>query len=139
MHTVCPNICHGYCDSILHRLTEEQPVIERLCKSCGKKIKTYSSLQNRCFDCTKRAYRPIAKKGRETRLYETFRDKVAKPYLDNKYGHICAVRGCEVTEGLEVDHKKTRGAHHELKFDVKNLQYLCFTHHRLKTDGKMRV
>lgn len=61
---------------------------------------------------------------------------MAKPYLDKKYGHACSVKGCEITESLEVDHKKTRGSRHDLKFDVKNVQYLCFYHHRLKTDGK---
>lgn len=111
--------------------------IERLCKICGIRIKAYSSLQNKCFPCTKKAYKPIAKKGRETLLYEKWRDAVAKPYLDKRYGHICSMRGCSESEGLEVDHIKTRGSRHDLKFDVKNVQYLCFYHHRLKTDGKL--
>lgn len=110
--------------------------IKRLCKYCGKQMVAYNTLQNKCFDCTKKAYKPIAKKGRETKLYETFRDKVAKPYLDKKYGHVCSVKWCNVTENLEVDHIKTRGSRHDLKFDVKNMRYLCFTHHREVTDGK---
>lgn len=70
-------------------------------------------------------------------MWEVFRDKVAIPYLDKKYGHVCNKKGCTVDTNLDVDHIKTRGAHHELKFDVKNMQYLCRPHHREKTDGKL--
>jgi len=83
----------------------------------------------------KRSIKPIKKKGKETLRYETWRDTIAKPYLDKRYGHICSAKDCEIEDGLEVDHIKTRGSRHDLKFDVKNVRYLCHIHHRIVTDG----
>jgi len=103
-----------------------------ICKNCGSN-KHYQTF------CPFKKQKPIPKIGKETLLYNTFRDTVAKPYLDKKYGHICSVKTCTQTEALEVDHIKTRGAHHELKFDVKNMRYLCHTHHREVTDGKLII
>jgi len=103
--------------------------IKKLCTNCG------STYHYQTF-CPYKKRKLIPKKGRETKLYETFRDKVAKPYLDKKFGHVCAVTWCGITEGLEVDHIKTRGSRPDLKFDVKNLRYLCGPHHREVTDGK---
>lgn len=101
-----------------------------LCTQCGS-IYHYQTF------CSYRKRKPIPKKGKETELYEAFRDTVAKPYLDKKYGHVCSFKGCTETKNLDVDHKISRGARHDLKFDVKNLQYLCRYHHSLKTDGKL--
>lgn len=111
-------------------------MIERLCKICGTKIIAYTTLQNKCRDCTIKKAKPIPQRGKQARLWVGFRDKVAKPYLDKKYGRICSVRGCIETENLDVDHIKTRGAHPELRYDVKNMRYLCRPHHREVTDGK---
>jgi|SRR6185503_5812056 len=107
------------------------PIANRiLCTECGSKFH-YQTF------CPYKKKKPIPKIGKETELYNTFRDTIAKPYLDEKYGHICSVKECGMTERLEVDHVKTRGAHHELKFELKNLRYLCHDHHRLQTDGKL--
>lgn len=119
----------------LARIVNSMPVI-RLCKICGKKITVYNTIQNKCRDCTIKNTKPIKQRGKQAKLWEAFRDKVAKPYLDKKYGHVCSVKGCQQTEALEVDHKKNRGSHPELRYDVKNMQYLCHRHHREKTDEK---
>lgn len=110
--------------------------IERDCKECGTAIRAYTSTQNKCRSCITKTSKPIAKRGKEAKRWDLFRDKVAKPYLDKKFGHVCAAPGCSKSDGLEVDHIKTRGARHDLKYDVNNLQYLCWAHHREKTDGK---
>ena len=104
---------------------------EVICTNCG------SNRHYQTF-CPYKKRKPIAQRGKHAKLWETFRDKVAKPYLDNKYGHVCNVKGCTETENLDVDHIKGRGSHADLRYDVKNMQYLCRAHHRLKTDGKLR-
>jgi predicted restriction endonuclease len=110
--------------------------IKRLCKICGKSIIAYTTLQNKCRDCTIKNAKPIPQRGKHYKLWITFRDKVAKPYLDNKYGHVCSVKGCNETTNLDVDHIKNRGSNPNLRYDVKNMQYLCRAHHRAKTDHK---
>jgi 5-methylcytosine-specific restriction endonuclease McrA len=99
----------------------------------------------RCVICGKRAYsdhcvahkprKPLASRGKRTVAYEKWRDKVAKPFLDDYRGRKCAVWNCKETEDLDVDHIKGRGSHPELKMELTNVQYLCRVHHRLKTDG----
>ena len=79
------------------------------------------------------------KHGKQARMWVTFRDKVARPYLDNKFGHICSVEGCNEMRNLDVDHIKNRGSHPELRYNVNNMQYLCRAHHREKTDGKLNI
>lgn len=108
--------------------------ITRLCKICGKQIRIFNSMQNKCRDCLLKHAKPIPQRGKEARLWETFRDKVAIPYLDKKYGHVCSIPGCGRTTALDVDHIKKRGSHPGLKYDVKNLRYLCRPHHIEETD-----
>lgn len=103
---------------------------EVICSNCG------SNLHYVTF-CLWKKRKPISQRGKHAKMWVTFRDTIAKPYLDKKYGHVCAVKGCHKTEGLEVDHKKTRGAASHLRYDVKNIQYLCWEHHRQKHDGKL--
>ena len=107
--------------------------IERLCKICGIKITVYNTIQNKCRACTLKNAKPIPQRGKHVKLWETFRDKVAIPYLDKKYGHVCAVKGCGETRNLDVDHIKNRGSNPNLRYDVKNVQYLCRKHHMEKT------
>lgn len=102
----------------------------------------YSTLQNKCKDCTYKTASPIPKKGRATKLYETWRDMVAKPYLDKRFGLACSKCGVmplKKDDGTyyrhDVDHKQTRGAHADKKMDVKNIQYMCRRCHRIKTDN----
>lgn len=102
----------------------------KTCQKCGQ-------LGHSKFYCRNVPRKPISQRGKEAKRWDLFRDKVAKPFLDNKFGHICNFEGCSETKNLDVDHIKTRGAHHELKYDVKNMQYLCRYHHSLKTDGKL--
>lgn len=114
------------------------------CFGCGTIFKRYSTIQRLCGTCSrakvsrsrpkprtplKRSQKPIRQRGKAAKQWETFRDKVARPYLDKKFGRVCSVEGCGVTENLDVDHVKTRGAHPELRYDVTNLRYLCRPHH----------
>lgn len=103
---------------------------EVICANCGsnRHYKTFCPWQKR---------KPIPQKGKHARLWQTFRDEVARPYLDKKYGRICSVKGCAETENLDVDHKQGRGSHPGLRYDVKNMQYMCRPHHIQKTDGKL--
>lgn len=70
-----------------------------------------------------KANKPINKKGRVTLEYEVWRDSVAKPYLDTKFGHKCACGGCTAVEGLEVDHIINRT--NQNRQLLSNVQYLC--------------
>lgn len=103
--------------------------VKKLCANCG------SQWHYQTF-CPYKTRKPIPQRGKHAKLWETFRDKVAKPYLDKKYGHICNEKACLVTDQLDVDHVKERGSNPGLRYDVKNVQYLCRPHHREKTDGK---
>jgi 5-methylcytosine-specific restriction endonuclease McrA len=67
--------------------------------------------------------KPIKKRGKRTLEYETWRDTVAKPYLDKTYGHVC--RDCGATGQLDVEHIKKRGSHPHLKMTLTNVTYLC--------------
>lgn len=115
--------------------------VQRMCKDCGRSIIVWTSTQTRCAKCQKARSKanppkPIKKIGKETNKYNVWRDVVAKPYLTNKYGYICD--HCKRNDvHLDVAHKKTRGAHHELKFDVKKVRYLGGNCHRKETDGKL--
>lgn len=114
--------------------------IERLCKDCGIKIKVWTTTQNRCFECTRKTAKPIQKRGKKTELYEKWRDLIAIPYLDNRYGRACA--HCKVMPRAggrhDVAHIKGRGAHAGLKMVVHNVRYLCRGCHRKETDGKLK-
>lgn len=101
-----------------------------LCKNCG------STRHYQTF-CPFKKRQKISQFGKHAKAWAAFRDKVAKPYLDMKFGHVCAVAWCTETKNLDVDHIKGRGSHPRLRYDVNNLQYLCRNHHRLKTDGKL--
>lgn len=117
--------------------------VEKICKVCGVKIKVYNTIQNRCRDCTLKNVKPIKHRGKQAKVWETFRDFVARPYLDKKYGigcSRCGVWPAKKDDGTyyrhDVDHKKGRGSHAELRLDVKNMTYLCRKCHQEKTDGK---
>jgi 5-methylcytosine-specific restriction endonuclease McrA len=102
--------------------------INKVCPECG-------GLGHSKFYCPVRKRKPISQRGKETLKYEHFRDKIALPKLIEKYGYICSVLDCSITENLDVDHKKTRGAHPELKYTISNLRLVCRPHHRQITDG----
>lgn len=125
-----------------HSLGLVSMAVQRMCKDCGKSIIVWSTAQTRCPKCQlgrskAKPRKPINKRGKHAKLWQGFRDTVAKPYLDKKYGHVCSVKGCMETENLDVDHIKGRGSNPQLRYDVKNMQYLCRSHHIKKTQGKL--
>jgi 5-methylcytosine-specific restriction endonuclease McrA len=95
-----------------------------------------------CIKCGKRAYsefcvahkprKPIKQIGKRTVAYNKWRNEIAKPFLDDNFGHVCS--NCQATEGLEVDHILTRGSRADLKMNLTNVQWLCGPCHRKKTD-----
>lgn len=78
-------------------------------------------------------YKRPALRGKRSIEYQAWRDTVAIPYLDKRYGHMCAY--CANTGNLDVDHILNRGSHPQLKMNLKNVQFLCRRCHYLKTDG----
>lgn len=123
-----------------------------ICATCGKQFVRYNTIQRLCGVCTlakskqnpAKPRKAIQQRGKHAKQWDTFRDKVAKPYLDNKYGRVCSVPNCNVTDPLDVDHIKGRGSHPELRYDVNNLRYLCRPHHIERTGvprwvGKDRI
>lgn len=99
--------------------------INKICQVCG-------ALGHSKFYCKERKRKPISHRGKQALIYEAFRDKVAIPYLDERYGHVCSFKGCNKTEGLDVDHIRPRGSNPHLKLEVTNLRYLCREHHSLR-------
>ncbi len=93
------------------------------CNICGKRAYSEYCVQHKPRKPIKVNKLPN-KKGKKTITYEHWRDTVAKPYLDNTFRHKCA--DCGATEGLTVDHIRTRGSRADLKMDLKNVQYLCW-------------
>lgn len=118
---------------------------EKRCKNCGDIFIAFMTTQNKCRDCTYKTTKPIEKHGKNAKLWDTFRDTVARPHLDRRDGMRCV--DCHILprkkkDGTyyrhDVDHIKGRGGHAEKKYDLKNLVYRCRNCHRLKTDGKTK-
>jgi len=113
----------------------------RNCKDCGKEIRVFNTLQNRCRDCTIKRHKPIKQRGPKTLQWEKFRDTVARPHLDRRDGiacHKCGVMPPKKEDGTyyrhDVEHTKKRGSHADLKFDVSLMVYLCRDCHIEETD-----
>ena len=95
-------------------------------------------MSKQCSVCGKRAYsdfcmqhkprKRIAQKGKQSKEYDTWRDEVAKPYLDATYGRVCADCGGKRcgNRQLDVDHirKRGMGGARSKTFDINNVQYL---------------
>lgn len=112
----------------------------RKCKGCGTEIRVFNSTQNRCRDCALKNAKPIAQKGTEGRKWDTFRDKVARPFLDKRDGIACVDCGKmppRKEDGgygrHDVDHVLNRSSHASLRYDVNNLVYRCRPCHIKKT------
>ena len=125
------------------------------CIVCETVFKRYSTIQTRCRECTaiklqgkapkprtplKRSQKPIKQRGKAAKQWDIFRDKVARPYLDTKYGMQCTDCGVYPPKKEygtyyrhDVDHVVGKGSHPELKFDVTNLAYRCRNCHIAKT------
>ncbi|VXC39330.1 HNH nuclease [Plantibacter sp. T3] len=125
------------------------------CIACSAVFKRYSTIQTRCRACAliklhgkapavrtplRRSQKPIKQRGKAAKQWDTFRDKVARPYLDNKFGIACTDCGAyppKKEDGTyyrhDVDHSINKGSHLELKFDVTNMVYRCRNCHILKT------
>lgn len=118
--------------------------VERMCKDCNRSIIVWNSAQTRCAACQKarsnaKAPKPIKKRGKRSEAYEVWKKTIAIPYLDKKYGRVCAAcKGVRCgNQQLDVDHIKNRGSHPQLRMDVKNVQYLGrFPCHFEKTIGE---
>jgi 5-methylcytosine-specific restriction endonuclease McrA len=54
-----------------------------------------------------------------------------------RFGHCCAFPGCEVREGLEIDHAIALGLGGKDRDD--NLEPLCGPHHRAKTARDLKM
>lgn len=85
----------------------------------------------------------INQKGKKTQAYESWRDQVAKPYLDKKYGRVCAECGgsrCG-NKQLDVDHinKRKMGGAQSLSMDLNNVQYLGRYPCHMEKDGGMKI
>lgn len=134
---------------------------EAVCPLCDATYTRYSSFQKTCPSCyyasrgqvkrpatTKplrrtpiaRSRKPIKQRGKAAKQWDTFRDKVARPYLDKKYGLACVDCGSMPEQKVDgtyyrhdVDHVKGKGSHPELKFDVTNMVYRCRPCHIEKT------
>lgn len=105
-----------------------------VCKHCYRKghYKTF---------CPIRPQKPIVNRvrrprpdGKEYYKWQKFRTEIAIPYLDKTYGRKCSC--CGSADNLSIDHIINKGSRSDLKYDLNNLQYLCFDCHRAKTDNK---
>lgn len=97
------------------------------------------------FYCKKKPFKPIAvrkplpkptkpikQKGKRTLEYEAWRDTVARPYLEKKYGLNCS--WCKIPPATredssiiyhDVDHTLPRGSHYHLRMSLANVRFLC--------------
>lgn len=124
--------------------------IQRLCKSCGRSTIVYSTAQTRCPKCqlkrSKQKPSKIKQRGERGERYLVWRDTVARPYLENRYGRDCA--WCKAPPQVneqtgeigwhDIDHIKERGSKPSLKMDVHNIQFLCRGCHIKKTEKKLK-
>ena len=120
----------------------------RQCASCGEDFTRYNTIQKLCRQCTiakatstsVKPRKPIQARGKRSKKWDAFRDKVARPYLDKTQGLVCVdcrklppMRDDGTYMRHDVDHIKGRGSHPELAFDVTNMVYRCRSCHIKKT------
>jgi len=101
------------------------------CTVCNKKSYSQLCYMHKPRKSIARLKRP-RQQGKEYERWKKFRDEVAKPYLDETFGHFCV--DCKATGSLDIDHIKTRGSRPDLKYDLKNLTYKCRLCHIKKTN-----
>lgn len=102
--------------------------------SCNRGTRTHElCLYHRPRKAIKGGGRP-KQRGKEYYRWAEFREEIAIPYLDDKFGHQCSC--CGAGGKLDVDHIETRGAHPEMKYDLANLRWLCRTCHIARTAGR---
>lgn len=124
--------------------------MQRTCKvkGCSNTFFAYNTIQNKCREHAIQAAKPIAQRGDRTKLYEKWRDTIARPHLIRVYGNICQeckrpARKYHDSLGnlkeatLDVAHIVGRGRDSSKKMDIKNVRLLCRPCHRKETDGKL--
>lgn len=117
-----------------------------MCKDCGRSVIVFNTAQTRCPKCQiarqkPKKQKPIRQVGKETQQYNTWRDVVARPYLEQRFGRACALckkpAPVNPETGIEgwhhVDHIKKRGSHIKYKYDVHNVRFLCAECHTKET------
>lgn len=101
------------------------------CEVCGIKARSSRCFRHKVRSPIKINKRP-KQRGKHFYKWVEFRDEVAIPYLDKRYGHVCFC--CGVGGKLDVDHIVTRGADPSLRYNLGNLRYACRSCHRKLTD-----
>ncbi len=99
--------------------------MSRTCTYCGKRAYSDYCVQHK-------PHKRITQKGKKALAYDEWRDAVAIPYLDDKYGHVCA--SCGKGGRLDVDHiqKRRMGGAPSRTMNISNVQYLCRECHNAK-------
>ena len=100
-----------------------------MAKRCSYRYPDHMQCSRNCYGeyCVQHKPRkPIRKKGKQTFKYEEWRDSVARPYLIEKFGAVCADCGGKRcgNRQLDVDHIKNRGSHFHLRMSLTNVQLL---------------
>lgn len=105
-----------------------------ICKSCGEAGHWQSFCWRKAKTVPKAKKRPspIGKKGL---AYIEWRDTVAKPYLDKKFGHRCYRKWCRATGDLDVGHILGRGSNPKLRMELTNVRWVCRKHHIEEHNG----
>ena len=92
--------------------------MSKTCKICNKRA--YSDY---CFQHKPR--KRITTQGRKATAYQAWRDEVAIPYLEAKFGRVCALCGgsrCKNRQ-LDVDHIIKRSKRPDLVMSLDNVQF----------------
>lgn len=121
-------------------------MITRPCKDCNTEIRVFNTTDNKCYDCKLKSFKPL-KAGKKTKQYNEWRDNIARPYLDKKYGRACTRCRKQPPYDIEtgeykyhdIDHINKRSTNPHKVMELTNLRYLCRKCHRKVTDGKVKV
>lgn len=90
---------------------------------------------------------PLKQLGKQGEYYRVWRNQIARPYLDKRFGRDCSL--CKTPPPVneetgevgyhDVDHINKRGSHPQDKYKVKNIRYLCSNCHGKETVEKSKV
>ena len=105
-------------------------------KKCQYKYCDANCYGDYCFRHKPR--KPITQRGKKTIKYEHWRDTVARPYLDAKYGRQCSkctkmppLKSDGTRAFHDIDHinKRRMGGAPSRTMDINNIRYLCRSCH----------